>query len=92
MNPKINMRCKILTLLSLAASALVFTGCYHDSGKAQMAPEETNALGFYKNVQESYAHTGPNSFVINSNEVNTRKNFSGDKTTLLWGLITIEDY
>ena len=92
MNPKTNMRCKILGLLSLAASALVFTGCYHDAGKAQMASEGTNALGFYKNVQESYAPTGPLSFVINSDELYTRKNFSGDKTTLLWGLITIEDY
>ena len=84
------MRCKILALLSFAASALVFTGC--DAGKAQMAPEETNALGFYKNVQESYSPTTPNSFTINTNELYTRKNFSGDKTTLLWGLITIEDY
>ena len=84
------MRCKILALLSLAASALVFTGC--DGGKAQLAPEETNVLGLYKNVQESYAPTGPNSFTINSDELYTRKNFSGDKTTLLWGLFTIEDY
>ena len=84
------MRCKIITLLSLAASALVFTGC--DAGKATMAPEETNVLGFYKNVQESYQPTAPTSFTLNSNELYTRKNFSGDKTTLLWGLITIEDY
>ena len=46
------MRCKILALLSLAASALMFSGC--DGGKAQMAPEQTNVLGLYKNVQESY--------------------------------------
>ena len=86
------MRCKILALLSLAASALVFTGCYHDAGKAQLENEETNVFGIYKNVQESYAPTTPNSFTINANEINTRKNFSGDKTTILWGLITIEDY
>ncbi len=84
------MRCKILALLSLAASALVFTGC--DGGKASMAPEETNVLGLYKNVQESYSHTSPTSFIIKSDELYTRKNFSGDKTTLLWGLVTIEDY
>jgi len=90
MNPKKNMRCKTLTLLSLAAAALVFTGC--DGGKAQMTPETTNVLGLYKNAQESYAPTSPNSFTINSDELYTRKNFSGDKTTLLWGLITFEDY
>lgn len=84
------MRCKSLTLLSLIAAALVFTGC--DGGKAQMTTGETNVLGLYKNVQESYAPTSPNSFTINSDELYTRKNFSGDKTTLLWGLITFEDY
>ena len=35
---------------------------------------------------------GGNSFTINTDELYTRKNFSGDKTTLLWGLLTIEDY
>lgn len=84
------MRCKIIALLSLAASALVFTGC--DGGKATMAQEETNVLGVFTNKQENYSHTGPASFVINTDELYTRKNFSGDKTTLLWGLITIEDY
>ena len=86
------MRCKILALLSLASSAVVFTGCYHDAGKAEMAPEETNVFGLYKNVQESYAPTEVTSFKINTNELYTRKNFSGDKTTILWGLVTIEDY
>lgn len=84
------MRCKILALLSLAASAFVFSGC--DGGKAQMAPEETNVFGLYTNVQESYAPTGPNTFKFTTDELYTRKNFSGDKTTLLWNLITIEDY
>lgn len=84
------MRCKILTLLSLAATALVFTGC--DGGKAQMGSEETNVLGLYTNEQQSYSPTSPISFVVKSDELYTRKNFSGDKTTLLWGLITIEDY
>ncbi|MDG1242388.1 MAG: hypothetical protein P8R37_07865 [Opitutae bacterium] len=84
------MPCKILTLLSLVAAALVFTGC--DGRKAQMTSGETNVLGLYKNVQESYAPSSPNSFTINTNELYTRKNFSGDKTTLFWGLITIKDY
>ena len=92
MNPKANMRCKKLALLSLAASALVFTGCYHDGGKAQLEKEETNVFGLYKNVQESYEPAGPTTFVINTDELYTRKNFSGDRTTLLWGLVTIEDY
>lgn len=86
------MRCKNLALLSLAASALVFSGCYHDGNKAQLEKEETNVFGLYKNVQESYEPSPPYSFTLNTDELYTRKNFSGDKTTLLWGLITIEDY
>lgn len=86
------MRCKYLTLLSLAALALVFTGCYHDGAQAQLEKDETNVFGLYTNKQESYEHTGPNSFVIHSDDLYTRKNFSGDKTTYLWGLVTIEDY
>ncbi|WP_162028000.1 MULTISPECIES: hypothetical protein [unclassified Lentimonas] len=86
------MRCKKLALLSLAASALVFTGCYHDAGTAQMEKGETNVFGLYKNVQESYEASPTTTFQVNTNELYTRKNFSGDKTTLLWGLVTIEDY
>ena len=86
------MRCNsnILTLLFMATVALVLSAC--DAGKASMAPEETNVLGLYKHVQQDYSPTTPNSFIINSDELYTRKNFSGDKTTLLWGLETIEDY
>ena len=57
-----------------------------------MAPRETNILGIYKHVPESYAHTGPNTIAIHTDELYTRKEFSGDKTTFLWGFITIKDY
>ena len=84
------MRCKILALFFIAASAVVFTGC--DAGQASMAPGETNVLGIFKNVEEDYSPTTPNTFAVSLDELYTRKNFSGDKTTLLWGLVTIKDY
>ena len=86
------MRCKNLALLSLAGSALVFSGCYHDAGQAQFEKEETNVFGLYKNVHESYEAVPPTGFVIHTDELYTRKNFSGDQTSYLWGLVTIEDY
>ena len=85
-----NMCRKILALLSLAVAALVFTGC--DGGKATMGSEEANLLGFVKLEKESYEPTSPTTFAIHSDELYTRRNFSGDKHTFLWGLVTIKDY
>jgi len=84
------MRSKLFALVSLAAAALMFAGC--DSGRATMAPKETNILGIAKYQNESYAATGPTSFAIHTDELYTRRNFSGDKATFLWGLVTIKDY
>ena len=57
-----------------------------------MAPKETNVLGIVKHEPESYLHTGPNTFALQTDDLYTRKEFSGDRTSLFWGLITIEDY
>ena len=84
------MRCKLFAIASIAASTVFFTAC--DSGYSSMAPKETNVLGIIKHEPESYAHTGPNTFAINTDELYVRKQFSGDKTTFLWGLVTIKDY
>ena len=79
---------KIVTLLSLSISALVFTGC----SRASMGAKEANMMGIVKYQKEDYSATGPNTFAIHTNELSSRRNFSGDKLTLLWGLITIKDY
>lgn len=84
------MRCKLFAIISIVASAFVFTAC--DSGQSTMAPRDTNVLGIIKHEPESYAHTGSNTFAINLDELYTREEFSGDKVTFLWGLITIKDY
>lgn len=84
------MLCKLFSITFLVASAFVFTAC--DSGYSTMAPKETNVLGIIKHEPESYSHTSPNTFAIHTDEFYTRKEFSGDKTTFLWGLVTIKDY
>ena len=81
---------KILSLISLSIAALVFTGC--DGGTAQMSPKEANVLGIAKIEKESYEATGPATFAVSTDELYTRKNYDGDKVTLLWGLITLKDY
>jgi hypothetical protein len=57
-----------------------------------MGPKEANMLGVVKYQKADYSATGPNTFAVHTNELSSRRNFSGDKLTLLWGLITIKDY
>lgn len=84
------MHCKIFTIIALFASAFLFTAC--DSDQSTMVPREANVLGIVKYEPASYGSTGPNTFAINTSELYTRKEFSGDKTTFFWGLVTIKDY
>ena len=84
------MHCKLIATASIIATSFVFTAC--DSGHSTMAPNETNVLGIIKHEPASYAHTGPNTFALHTDELYTRKEFTGDKTTFLWGLVTIKDY
>lgn len=81
---------KILLLLSLSICGLVFTGC--DGGTAQMGPKEANVLGIAKMETDSYEPTGPSTFAVSVDELYSRKNFQGEKATLLWGLVTLKDY
>jgi hypothetical protein len=84
------MCCKFLTLLALAASALLFTGC--GDRRAEMGGTETNVLGIVKYQSDDYSSNGPNTFAISTAELYNRENFSGNKLTFLWGLVTIKDY
>lgn len=81
---------KLLPLVLFSIAALVFTGC--DGGSAQMGPKEANLLGLAKIEASNYGPTGSDTFAVSTDELYTRKNVSGDKVTLLWGLITLKDY
>ena len=82
---------KILTIVCLLSILLVFTGC-HSTGSSSLGPKETNFLGIVKYQSDSYASSGPLTFSVSSDELVNRKNYSGGKTTLFWGLITLKDY
>jgi Rieske Fe-S protein len=84
------MRIKVFALLALFVATLSMTGC--DKGRAQMGPRETNLLGVAKIQKENYTPTGETTFAISTDELYNRRNFSGDKVTLLWGLVTLKDY
>lgn len=84
------MRIKLVTLFTILIAAFCITGC--DKGQAQMGPRETNLLGVAKLERDNYTGTKSNTFALHTSELYGRKNFSGDKLTLLWGLVTIKDY
>ena len=84
------MHNKIIAILSISISALIFTGC--DRGTSQMGPKEANLLGIAKINKAHYQPSGPATFSLSSDELYTRKNYSGDQVSLLWGLITLKDY
>ena len=84
------MRIKIIALLSISISALIFTGC--NGGTSHMGPKEVNLLGVAKISKAHYQSSGPATFSASTDELFTRKNFGGDQISLLWGLITLKDY
>lgn len=81
---------KLFSIISLVASLFVFTACTSNSGST--APTEANILGIIQYESASYENTGPNTFAFSTSEFFPRKNFSGNKATLLWGLVTLKDY
>ena len=84
------MRTKIIALLSITISALIFTGC--DGGTSQIGPKSANMLGVAKIKKADYQPSGPTTFSLSTDELYTRKNFGGNQVSLLWGLITLKDY
>ena len=84
------MRIKIIALLLISISALIFTGC--DGDTSQMGSKEANLLGIVKINKAHYQPSGPATFSISTDELYTRNNFGGDQVSLLWGLITLKDY
>lgn len=84
---------KLILSFFLASAVVLFSGCgASDTGKASLGKSETNMLGIIKSEKAAYSHTGIGTFGMKSDELTSRANYSGDKTTLLWGLITLEDY
>ena len=83
---------KLIALTSLLVTAFVFSGCAGDTNKTTYGPKQSNFLGIVETEKANYTPTGPNTFAIHTDELTSRQNYSGDKTTFLWGLVTIKDY
>lgn len=89
------MTLRTLALSSLAASALVFSGCSaYDTdnyGSSVQIEPSHNFLGIVKTSPGSYIPTG-NALVLSTDELMARRDFSGNNVELFWGALTITDY
>lgn len=74
------------------ALALAGTGCSSVSNNPQAADKSSNFLGLVRIEPRSYAYTQPASFEIHTNDLIEKPNMSGNKVSLIWGLINLEDY
>lgn len=83
---------KLIALTSLLVTTFVFAGCAGDTNKTAYGPKQSNFLGIVKTEKANYTPSTVNTFAIHTDELDSRQNYSGDKTTLLWGLVTIKDY
>tara|TARA_B100001248_G_C27370602_1_gene451418 strand:+ start:986 stop:1246 length:261 start_codon:yes stop_codon:yes gene_type:complete len=69
--------------------ALISQGCIF---KKFGTSEKYNVMGAITHERKSYAPVEVGSLHLSSEEVISRQNFSGSKTTFLWGLFTFTDY
>ncbi|NCG09224.1 MAG: hypothetical protein GWO81_06610 [Verrucomicrobia bacterium] len=74
----------------LALAALAFSGCALNSDAE--GNKQVNLLGAVKYEQASFEHTKPTTVAVSTKEIVPRKGYTGDKLTLLWGLVTLKDY
>ncbi len=89
------MKFKTLTPLLTAAGlvlAVAGTGCSTTAGMPNAANQDRNFLGIVKIEPNSYSETSPSTLELRTNDVVSKPDISGTKVSLLFGLITIEDY
>lgn len=84
------MYSKIITLLAVVTASVLLSGC--QSKSSPMGQKTTNVLGIVKVEKENYTNAGITTVDIETDQLVGRQDFTGNKYTLLWGLITIKDY
>lgn len=82
------MHKKVLPILAFVLVCFALSGC----GASHADKKQANVLGIVKFEEAAYTNSGKTTFAMSSDEVLPRENFSGDKVTLFWGLVTLKDY
>jgi len=79
-------------VITLTISAIGFSGCSMFPQAKKYLSKDINVAGVFTHSPDSFAPIEAGTLRLRSDELLYRKNFSGNKSTLLWGLITFTDY
>lgn len=80
---------KLLLFVTTTISLALMSGCVSND---EIAHQKTTVMGIYTYEPACYAYTKDTSFVLRTEEATGMELPSGDRTQLLWGLISLEDY
>ncbi|MEM9931899.1 MAG: hypothetical protein AAF840_19085 [Bacteroidota bacterium] len=88
---------KKIALLLTAVCLVALSGCNTGPTTAQrenmLKPNDNyNFFGIVSSQQGTFKEAGKTTAGVSVNDVTVRDNYSGDSVTLLWGLITLQDY
>ena len=82
---------RTLVLFVLACVCLFNTGCIFPSAQKYFS-KNINVAGALTHSPDSFAPVETGTVRLRSEELWYRRDFSGNKTTFLWGLFTFTDY
>ena len=88
----INYFRKFFILFFIVTSISLLSGCKLFPGFQKYISSDINIAGAFTHSPNSFAPTDAGTIRLKSEDVWYRKDFSGNKTTLLWGLFTFTDY
>ena len=86
-------QCRFLVSTILLVSVLnIFCSCKYLPNPKKYFSKDFNAAGAVTHSRNSFSPVETGTIRLRSNEIWNRRDFSGDKTTTLWGLFTYTDY
>jgi hypothetical protein len=83
---------KAIAIGLLLGMSLTTSGCKLFPGFKKYISSDINVAGALTHSPNSFARTEAGTIQLQSEELWYRKDFSGNKTTFLWGLFTFTDY
>lgn len=90
MNQKSLSLARSAVLLPFLVLAALLSGCA--TSRNAGTGGDFNVLGLVRVEKQAYTPPSKTSLLVRTDELAEQKDFSGNKTELFWGLITITDY
>ncbi len=83
---------QFVIVITLTISAIGFSGCSMFPQAKKYLSKNVNVAGVFTHSPDSFAPIETGTLRLQSDELWYRRDFSGNKTTFLWGLFTFTDY